>query len=108
MYNKGDIVLTPFPFTDLSGSKVRPAVVVASHKKSFDITVVFITSQPKPNGQFVLTIEPNRQNGLKVPSAILCDKIATLDSKVIVGKIGVCSAVDVKRVDVELRRLLGL
>ena len=108
MYHKGDIVLTPFPFTDLSGSKVRPAVVVASHKKSVDITVVFITSQPKPKGQYVMTIEPSRQNGLKAPSAILCDKIATLDSKVIVGKIGSCSVMDVKTIDTVLRRVFGI
>jgi len=40
---KGDIVLITFPFTDLSGSKLRPTVVLA--KTELDITVCFITTQ---------------------------------------------------------------
>ena len=41
----GDIVLVPFPFTDLSGSKFRPALILA--KDDVDMIVAFITSQTK-------------------------------------------------------------
>lgn len=40
---KGNIVLITFPFTDLSGSKLRPAVVLAD--TGSDMTVCFITTQ---------------------------------------------------------------
>lgn len=40
---KGDIVLIPFPFTDLTGQKNRPALVLINHEN--DITVSFITSK---------------------------------------------------------------
>lgn len=40
---KGDIILLPFPFTDLSGAKNRPAVLLVYNK--LDIVVAFITTQ---------------------------------------------------------------
>lgn len=40
---KGDIVLNTFPFTDLTGQKLRPAVILAS--TNLDLTVCFITTQ---------------------------------------------------------------
>jgi mRNA interferase MazF len=43
--NKGDIVLLPFPFTDLSGIKNRPALILVDCES--DITVSFITTQLK-------------------------------------------------------------
>jgi len=39
---KGDIILVPFPFTDLSGSKNRPALVIADSE--LDVTVAFIST----------------------------------------------------------------
>jgi len=43
---RGTVVLTPFPFTNLSGQKVRPAVVVSrSDRQGRDILLAFITGQ---------------------------------------------------------------
>jgi mRNA interferase MazF len=47
---KGDIVLITFPFTDMSGSKLRPAVILA--EAAIDITVCFITTQLQWQGVF--------------------------------------------------------
>lgn len=47
MYRRGDIVLLPFPFTDLSATKTRPAVVVSVEgfeQETGDFTVAMITS----------------------------------------------------------------
>jgi mRNA interferase MazF len=47
-YSFGDIVLVPFPFTDQTGSKKRPAVVVSSasyHRERADLILMAVTSQ---------------------------------------------------------------
>ncbi len=47
---KGDVVLAPFPFTDLTQTKLRPAIVVwASATRSNDTTICFISSQNLTN-----------------------------------------------------------
>ena len=47
-YGRGDIVLVPFPFTDRSSTKKRPALVVSPdsfNKHAQDVVLVAITSQ---------------------------------------------------------------
>ena len=43
--SKNDIVLVRYPFSDLSGAKVRPAVVVSTPHVSQDIFIVPLTSK---------------------------------------------------------------
>ena len=50
-YKRGDIILVPFPFTDLSSSKRRPALVISPesfNERMQDLVVVAITSQLLP------------------------------------------------------------
>src|SRR5438132_10893877 len=47
-YSFGDVVLVPFPFTDQTASKKRPAVVVSAdayHQRRSDVIVMAVTSQ---------------------------------------------------------------
>ena len=48
--NKGEIVLIPFPFSDFSGAKNRPAVILIETDE--DVTVAFITTQLKWKTEF--------------------------------------------------------
>ena len=108
MYKKGDIVLIPFPFTDLSGVKVRPALVLSGQSKSFDLVVMFITSQSKGERISRVKIVPSDKNGIKTLSYIVCSKIATLDRSIVIGKIGYCESTAMNEVDEQLRQVLGL
>lgn len=69
-YSKHEIVLVRYPFSDLSSSKVRPAVVVNSQHSSQDIFIVPLTSQVSNllSGEFILS--DWREAGLNVSSAI--------------------------------------
>lgn len=60
---KGKIVLVPFPFTDLKGSKIRPAIVLVN--KESDLILAFISTQLNWKEQSDILIEPTEINGLK-------------------------------------------
>lgn len=114
MYNRGKIVLVPFPFTDLSAQKVRPALIISStYKKSKDVVVLFISSRSTFGGdKFSYVIKRGNKNfersGLKVDSIFRCDKIATLDKKIVLGEIGELSINHMKKIDKLIKGALGL
>ena len=88
MFAFGSIVLTRFPFTDLTGAKRRPALVVSrDNDRRADLVVCFITSIQR-GGPDMAPIAPTAGTGLKVPSVVRFDKLATLDRSVIAGRIG--------------------
>jgi mRNA interferase MazF len=84
---KGDIVLIPFPFTDLTGNKNRPAVILVESEN--DVIVSFITSQLKWQSGFDIVVQPTELNGLKTSSLIRLSKLATIDKELIIGRLGV-------------------
>ena len=75
--NKGDIVLMPFPFTDLSGIKNRPALILVDTES--DLTVSFITTQLKWQEELDIKVEPTPDNGLKRTSLVRLSKLTTID-----------------------------
>jgi mRNA interferase MazF len=103
---KGDIVLIPFPFTDLSGAKNRPALLLINSDD--DITVAFITSQLSWTDKGNIEIEPSSSNGLKKTSLIRLSKIMTLSKDLVIGKLGELSEEDIKKINRELTILLNL
>ncbi|MHA1166548.1 MAG: type II toxin-antitoxin system PemK/MazF family toxin [Candidatus Hodarchaeales archaeon] len=88
---KGKIVLIPFPFTDLSSAKMRPALVI--HSGQQDVIVAFISSRLSvrnlDNTVIVKSDHPDfKRTGLKVDSVIRLDKVATILKELIIGEIG--------------------
>jgi len=85
----GAIVLTDFPFTDLSSAKRRPALVVSTdNDRRTDVVVAYITSVPHAEQLDAAPIAPTPGNGLKVPSLVRFDKLATLDVSILAGRLG--------------------
>src|SRR6478752_1343925 len=83
---KGDIVLIPFPFTDLSGIKNRPALILACTES--DLTVSFITTQLKWQEESDVLLQPATENGLKKPSLLRLNKLITIDKDLVIGRLG--------------------
>lgn len=104
--NKGDIVLIPFPFTDLSGIKNRPALILVDGEA--DITVSFITTQIKWQEEFDVKIEPTQTNGLKRISLIRLSKLATIDKDLVLGQLGKLSPVESANTDKNLVKIFKL
>ncbi|MFH0850407.1 MAG: type II toxin-antitoxin system PemK/MazF family toxin [Candidatus Bathyarchaeota archaeon] len=87
---KGKLVLIPFPYTDLTSSKLRPALVI--HEGEQDVVVAFISSKTPGNEKTSVVVDEGYQDfnltGLKTSSIIRLDKVATVLKSLIVGEIG--------------------
>lgn len=113
MYEKGAVILVPFPFTDLSASKVRPAVIVSENLSGDDVVVAFISSQKTSFLQKtdVLLEEKHKsfnKTGLKTASVVKVGKLATLEKKIILGELGSVDGSIQKEVNSRLKILFGI
>lgn len=103
---QGEIVLINFPFSDLSSSKVRPALVISNDEhnaRDADRVFVLITSNAQVRSKEDMTISPADPDfpasGLKVASVFRCSKLLNLDStKLRAKKIGRIGSAWVQRI----------
>ena len=102
-----DIVLVRYPFSDLSGAKVRPAVVVSAAHSSQDSFIVPLTSKTTQllAGEFVLA--DWKAEGLNVETAVKRG-LYTVHQALIVRTVGRLSPRDVSQLQRSLREWLGL
>ncbi len=87
----GDVVLVPFPFTDQSTTKRRPAVVVSSdayHRERRDLVILAITSQVRPTaGIGEVAVAQWKEAGL-LKSSVLKPIVATIERGLVLRKLG--------------------
>jgi mRNA interferase MazF len=90
-FSFGDVVLVPFPFTDQSGSKQRPAVIISSANYNLqraDLVIMAITSQIRmPLGFATSLVEDWQAAGLLKPSA-LKPIFTTIEQTLIIRTLG--------------------
>jgi mRNA interferase MazF len=96
-FRRGDVVLVDYPFSDRTGSKVRPCLVVQNDRNNQrldDTIVVVITSRTRHAASEptqllveVATLD-GKQTGLLFDSAVQCENILTVDGQFIMRKIG--------------------
>jgi mRNA interferase MazF len=115
--HRGDVVLIDHPFSDATGAKVRPALVIQSDTRNALLTetiVALITKNLKHVGtdptQLLIdlsTVE-GRASGLNVSSAVKCGKLLTIHENLIRRKLGVLSAALMQQVNDCLKSALEL
>lgn len=85
---KGDVIVLPFPFSDLSYSKKRPALVVANLKGD-DTMLLQITSKARTDDCVISLEEADFKHGsLRITSRIRPNRLFTADKSIILYKIG--------------------
>lgn len=92
MNSQGDILLLPFPFSDLSGKKVRPVLVLSGknyNNSSEDIVVCALTSQIKLTDYSIIIDNKDLKTGkLFQQSCVKIDSLFKISSKLVIKKIG--------------------
>lgn len=109
-YNRGDVVLVPFPFTDLSTQRQRPAVVLSGdrfHQSSHDVIIAAITSQPA--SLFTdYPLQDWQSAGLLGPSVVRVGKLLTLHRALVRRRLGALTPSDLREVEKRLTQVFEL
>lgn len=113
MVVKGSVVLVNFPFTDLSQTKLRPAVVLWVDPTGNDIVICAITSQKINDlgeGEFLIQVSDPEfsQTGLRVSSKVKSTRVATLTRQLIVRKLGDLGTQQIQRLNTKIKEAFQL
>jgi len=111
--NRGDVVYVDWPFSDRTGSKVRPAVVVQAdslNARIADTVLVLISRTSRAAGQTEGVLDPavETRSGLRYPSVASCSNFLTLDQSLVERKVGELSGVAMQQIEQALAFVLDL
>ena len=112
-YKRGDIVLVPFPFTDFSTLKQRPALVISSNtfnNSREDVILVAITSQSNSaskGNNYPIRGAEQRHSGLLRDAVVLTGKLITIDQRLIRGKLGALSPKVLEEISKRIFKIIG-
>jgi mRNA interferase MazF len=104
-----ELVLLPFPFSNMEGTKVRPALIVSNdsfNKKGDDCLMVPLTTVIKDEPFSILLQQENLISGrLLKPSRIRLDKIFSVEKDLISMKIGIVNDKIFQRIRQEITEM---
>lgn len=104
---KGDVVVLPFPFSDLTANKKRPALVVANLTGD-DVIVCLITSQNAKDIYAISLSNADFKSGnLKQDSNIRPNRVFTADSNIILYKIGALEKAKAEQVNEKILEIFS-
>jgi mRNA interferase MazF len=106
----GDVVLVPFPFTDQSGAKKRPAVIVSSsgynaHRR--DLVIMAITSQVRTPLGFGEALVADWQAAGLIKSSVLKPVFTTIEQGLVARTMGKLAAADLHTLRAAIAQAIG-
>lgn len=101
---KGDVVVIPFPFSDLSSNKKRPALIVATLEGD-DIILCLITSSRSDIYSLTLGDKDFKEGKLDIQSNIRPNRLFTADKSLISYKVGSLKENKIKEVIEKLEQI---
>ena len=110
IYRQRDIVLVPFPFSNLSGQKVRPVLILSNdtyNQQSADVVVCGLTTNlsPTPYSIIVDVTDVEQPGTLRHKSKIKIDTIASLEQSILIKQIARLKLPVFRQVVAEVRNL---
>jgi len=110
VYKFGDVVLVPFPFTDQTTSKKRPAIIVSSdedNRQRPDLILMAVTSQIRPSATFGETaVSGWKQAGL-LKQSVIKPIFTSVEKGLVLRKLGHISKKDTQALKDTLLVILG-
>ncbi|HEY5296766.1 MAG TPA: type II toxin-antitoxin system PemK/MazF family toxin [Verrucomicrobiae bacterium] len=106
-YKRGSVVLLPFPFSDQSSAKIRPAVVVNPDYPSDDLLVVAVTSVGDALRPGEFAIQFWREAGL-IHSSFAKRAIASATGNLVKKQLGQLREPDLAKLNAALKVWFGL
>ena len=110
---RGDLVLVPFPYSDLRGMKRRPACIISAgaYQQGPDVIVAMVTSQAgrrQAPGLGDVVVADWQAAGLRAPSTVRAGRLLVLEQRLLGSTLGRLSARSLSDVDDALRTVFGL
>ena len=104
---KGDIVVLPFPFSDLSSSKRRPALVLVDLKGNDTILCQITSKNIRDDKSITMNIDDVENGALNNISNIRPNKLFTADENIILYKLGNLTQSKMKCVTEDIIEMFG-
>ncbi len=106
---KGEMWLVEFPSTDShEQSGTRPVIIISETEANIVLVIPLTSNLQALRFPHTLEIKPSKLNGLSTVSVGLAFQLRAIDKKRLKAKIGEVEETVLKRIDVLLKKLLGL
>ena len=109
-YAFGDVILVPFPFTDQSTTKQRPAIVISSSRYNTerpDLILLAVTSQVRPSLAFGEALVADWQTAGLIKPSVFKPVITTIEQALVIKRLGKVSTNDETALRTVIERIVG-